>query len=117
MEHLCTFIFCFIFIFIFYFIIVYSRKKGIQAFKKGKQLEYFKTVYNLKLSDEDLKKFVFCLSLTNAFIIALVITIVEFFDNLFLKLLLGFVLLIPLILICYDILAKAFGGIRQRRRK
>ena len=117
MEHLYTFLFCFIIILIFYLLVIYARKKGVEAFKKGKQLAYFKNVYNLKITDDNIKKFILALSLTNAFIIALVVTIIEVFDNLVLKLAIGFLILLPLIIICYDILAKAFGGTRKNRKK
>ena len=117
MEYLYTFLFCFTIIFIFYFLVIYARKKGVEAFKKGKQLAYFKNVYNLKITNDNIKKFILALSLTNAFIIALVVTIIEIFDNLVLKLLLGFLILLPLIIVCYGALAKVFGGTRKKVKK
>ena len=54
------------------------------------------------------KKFANSLSLVNAFIIELTVTVVELFDALIWKLLVGFLVLIPLILICYYVLGKIY---------
>ena len=116
MKHLYTFLFCFIVIFILYLLVIYLRKKGVEAFKKGKQLAYFKNVYNIKIDDNNIKKFILALSFTNAFIIAFVVTVIELLDGLFFKLIIGFIMLLPLIIICYDILAKSFGGIRKKKK-
>lgn len=108
MEYLLVFLFCFIVVYLVYYLVVVYRKKGLEAFKNGKQLLFFKNAYNLDIKHLDHKKFANSLSLTNAFIIALTVTIVEFFDSLIWKLLVGFVVLIPLILICYYVLGKIY---------
>ncbi|MBQ9011600.1 MAG: hypothetical protein IJ093_03015 [Bacilli bacterium] len=108
MEYILTFVFCFVVIYFVYYIVVVSRDKGIEAFKKGKQITFFKNVYKLDLKKLNYKKFANSLSLTNSFIMALVITIVEVFDSLIIKLLVAFILIIPLILICYYILGKLY---------
>ncbi len=105
MEYLYTFIFCFIVIYIVYFIVIVNRKKGLESLKKGKQIEYFKKAYNLNFAKINIKKFANSLALTNAFIMAFTITIIEIFDNLIVKLLVGFVILIPLMLIMYKLLS------------
>ncbi len=108
MEYLYTFIFFFIFIYLVYFIIIVNRKKGLESLKKGKQLEFFKKAYDLDFKKINIKKFANSLGLTNAFIMALTITIIEIFDNLIIKLLVGFLILIPLMLIMYKILGSTY---------
>ena len=108
MEFLYTFIFCFVVIYLVYFVIVVSRKKGMEAFEKGKQVMYFKNAYGLDLDKLNYKKFANSLALTNAFIMALTITIVCLFDSLIIKLLVAFIILIPLMLVCYYILGKIY---------
>lgn len=108
MEYFYTFIFCFIVVYLVYYFIVVSRKKGIEAFKSGKQVMYFKNAYKLDLDKLNYKKFANSLALTNAFIMAFTIAIVEMFDSLIIKLLVAFVILIPLILLCYYILGKIY---------
>lgn len=107
MNFLFDFILCFVLIFLIY-LVVFSRKKGIETFKKGKQIIYFKNYLHAEINDKNIKKFAIMFSLTNSFIIAFVVSLVNLIDNFILKLLLGFVLLIPLIMFCYYILARFF---------
>lgn len=109
MENLLLFILSFIIIYLVYYLVVVSRKKGIEAFKKGKQVLFFKNAYNLNLKKLDYKKFANSLALTNAFIIAFTVTVIEIINkSLTLKLLVGFIILIPLILVSYYILGKIY---------
>lgn len=108
MKCLLIFIISFLIIYLVYFLIVVRRKKGIEAFKKGKQVLFFKNAYKLDLDKLNYNKFANSLALTNAFIIAFTVTVIEFIDGYIIKLLIGFVILIPLILICYYILGKIY---------
>ena len=108
MKYLSTFIFCFIVIYLIYFVVIINRKKGLESLKKGKQVEFFKKAYNLDFKKTDIKKFANSLALTNTFIMATTITIIELFDNLIIKLLVGFIILIPLMLIMYKILGSTY---------
>ena len=108
MEFLLVFVFCFVVVYLVYYSVIVFRKKGLEAFKKGKQVLFFKNAYHLDLNKLNYKKFANSLSLVNAFIIALTLTVVELFDALIWKLLLGFLVLIPLILICYYVLGKIY---------
>ncbi len=108
MEFLLVFVFCFVVVYLVYYSVIVFRKKGLEAFKKGKQVLFFKNAYHLDLNKLNYKKFANSLSLVNAFIIALTVTVVELFDALIWKLLVGFLVLIPLILICYYVLGKIY---------
>ena len=108
MEYLFIFVFTFLIVYLVYYQIIIRRKKGLEAFRNGKQLLFFKNAYKMDIDNIDCKKFANSLSLTNAFIIALTVTVTELLDGLVIKMLVGFVILIPLILICYFILGKVY---------
>ena len=108
MEYLFTFLFCFIIVYLCYSLIVVYRKKGFEKFKTSKQLIYFEKAYNIKPEKINLKHCAQSLALTNAFIIALTCTIIEIFDNLILKLMVGFIILVPLMLLMYKILGTIY---------
>ena len=108
MKYILIFVVSFLIIYFLYYLIVVRRKKGLEAFKTGKQVMFFKNAYKLDLKKLDYKKFANSLSLVNAFIIASTVTIIEFIDGLILQLLVGFVILIPMTLICYYILGKTY---------
>lgn len=110
MEYLFTFLFCFIVVYLVYSIVVIYRKKGFEKFKTSKQLSYFKEAYKIDFEKVNLKRFAQALALTNAFIIATTCTIIEIFDNLILKMLVGFIILVPLMLIMYKILGTIYKG-------
>ena len=111
MEYFTTFIISFIIIYLVYFIIIVNRKKGLESLKKGKQIDFFKKAYKLDFRKIEIKKFANSLALTNSFIMALTITIVEIFDSLIIKLLVGFITIIPLMLIMY----KSLGNIYKKK--
>ncbi len=108
MEYLSTFIFCFLTIYLAYFMVIVNRKKGLEKFKEGRQLKFFKKAYDLDFRKIELKKFANSLALTNAFIMSLTVTIVELFDNFIIKMLVGAITLIPLMLIMYKILGSTY---------
>ncbi len=104
MKYLLTFLFCFLFVYLFYFFIVIFRKKGFEKFKTSKQLDFFKQAYKIDFDKINLKLFAHILALSNAFIIALTCSVIEIFDNFLLKMCVGFVILLPLMLLVYKIL-------------
>jgi hypothetical protein len=108
MKYLFTFIFCFVTFYLIYSLVVVYRKKGFEKFKTSKQLMFFKQAYKLNLKKLDIKSFAKSLALTNSFIIAFTCTVIELFDNIILKLLIGFVILIPLMLLMYKILGNIY---------
>lgn len=108
MKYIGLFIFSFLIVYLVYYLIVVRRDKGMEAFKKGKQVLFFKNAYNLDLKKLNYESFAKSLSFTNAFIVAFTVTIIEFIEGYVLKLLVGFVILIPLILVCYYILGKSY---------
>lgn len=108
MDTVFKFLLCFIVIYVIYYIIVVNRKKGIESFKNGKQLEFFKTVYKLDARKLNIKKFANTMALTNAFIMSITICVMDLIDNLILKMLIGFVLIVVLMLSSYKMLGSYY---------
>ncbi|MBR2833893.1 MAG: hypothetical protein IKE75_05710 [Bacilli bacterium] len=108
MKYICLFLIAFLLIYLIYYLVVVRRDKGIESFKSGKQVLFFKNAYNLDLKKLDYRSFANSLAMVNAFIVAFTVTVIEFIDGYILKLLVGFVILIPLILICYYVLGKIY---------
>lgn len=108
MNYLLTFISCFIIVYLVYSAVVIYRKKGFEKFKTSRQLIFFKEAYNLNLEKLNLKSFAQALALTNAFIIAFTCTIIEMFNKLIIKMAVGFVILLPLMLLMYKLLGTIY---------
>lgn len=108
MNYVYTFITCFLIIYIVYFLMIVNRRKGLEKFKEGTQAEFFKKVYKLDFRKTSTKKFANALAITNALIMAATITIIEIFESMIIKLIVGFIVIIPLMLLSYKILGESF---------
>ena len=108
MNYILTFTLSFIIIYLTYFIVIINRKKGLESFKKGKQLDFFIKTYKLDKSKLNIKKFANSLSLTNSLIMALTLSILELVDNLIIKLILCVIILTALMVIMYNYLGKTY---------
>ena len=106
MNFIILFVVSFLVVYLAYFITVISNKKKLEKFKTSNQVMIFIKKYNIKITDSNVKEVAQLVALGNAFIIALAITIVELVKNFILKILVAFLVIIPLILIVYSLIGK-----------
>ena len=104
MEYINCFLISFIIVYLFYFVTVILQKKKYEKFKNSNQVMFFVKRYKLDVKKMNISKSIKIISFTNSFIIALTFTIVINIDNYLLMLLIGFIILIPLMLLCYHLL-------------
>ena len=104
-EYLVVFVAVFV---MNYFMFIRGKKK----YDKNKiptELLYLKRVYHVDVAKIDYGKFVVTYSLINTFIIATIYIIIMYLvDAMIFKLIIGLVLLILMIIICYGFLAKYY---------
>lgn len=108
MDKLLLFIISFLFVYLIYLITVISKIDKNDKFKNSKQVLFFKNVYKIDIEKINLNKFAHIISIANAFIISLTVTIIELFDKLFIKMMVGFIVLLPLTLLIYYIIGKIY---------
>lgn len=106
MDKLIWFFVVFLIIYLFYFIFVICNKKKLGKVKKSTEILFLKKKFKLKLDKMNDKFLAHGVALTNAFIIASTFTVVELFENIIIKLMVAFVMLIILILTIYSIFGK-----------
>lgn len=106
MEKLIWFIIVFSVIYLFYFLFIICRKKKLEKFKTSVEVQFLVKKFKLNIDKINIKLLAHLIGLANAFIISTTFTIVEFFDNVIIKLMMAFVSLMFLILIIYSILGK-----------
>ena len=108
-EFLIFFILCYVLYLLF---MVFKKKVNKFKSKKPRVEESFLMVkYNIdfkKFKKKEYRKFLHIISLTNSFILSLTLVIVNVVKSMFLKILLAFIILIPLILISYMIIGKHY---------
>ena len=100
----------FVIIYLIYLITVIRKKKNLDKLMEGMEVTYLKKRYKLSLKKVNKKKIANVVALTNSFIVSITIFLVSFIENNILKLLVGFIILIPGIIITYH-----FIGIYLKR--
>ena len=108
MFSLILFLVTFVVVFLIYLLFVIRRGKYLDKFMKGKEINYLKKVYKIKIKESDYRSVSLLVALTNSFIIATSVTIVSLFKNIFLEIIVGFITVMALILICYHIIGKIY---------
>ena len=120
MKDLLFSIVMFFIIYLFYLFFVILRKKKLTKFKDNTYVTYLVNAYNLDLKKIDIKVLAHIIALTNAFILSSALFIISFIDSLFFKMLLGFVILIPVQFLMYHIIGKMYkksGQTIEKRNK
>lgn len=116
MEHLIWFIITYLLVFFLYYIFIVQSKRKLKKYEDSVEVTYLKRAYKLDVSKINIKKLATSMAFANAFIIAFVVTAISFVDNLILKMLVGFVLLFPLIILTYSFVANRYQP-KKRKKK
>ncbi len=95
-------------IYLFYLTTVILQKSKIEKFKKSNQVMFFVKRFNLDLNKINITKFMNVIALSNAFIISTAFMTTYLVKNFVLQLLVGFLTLIPLLVICYSLIGKYY---------
>lgn len=99
----------FIGVFIITYILFIRKNKKYDKNKVPVELLYLVKLYNLNIKKINYKKFVWIYSLINTFIITTVYILITYLlDNLIMQIIIGVVLLILLIIICYGLLGRCY---------
>lgn len=106
MKFVIIFVVSFLIVYLAYLLTVILNKKKLEKFKESNQVLIFVKRYKLKITDSNVKLLAHLVALANAFIIALAITVVELVSNFILKILVAFIIIMPLILILYSLIGK-----------
>lgn len=106
MKLIIIFLVSFIVVYLAYLITVIWNKKKLLKFKTSNQVLLLVKKYGIKITDLNVKNVANLTAISNSFIIATAITIVELVNNFILKILVAFIVIVPLILIVYSLMGK-----------
>lgn len=104
MKYIVMFVVSFLVVYLAYLFTVILNKKKLKKFEKSNQALYFTRKYKIKVNDSNAKLLANLVALANAFIISITIVIIELVQNYILKVLVAFIVIVPLILILYHII-------------
>lgn len=106
-----------IIIYCIYLVIVFIRKKGLSKFMKSTEVTYILEKYKIKLSLIDNKKFAYDLILANTVILFFVLYLIGYIENLYLQILFGFALALPLVYLGYNLLGDKYKELADAKEK
>ncbi len=108
MGFIINFIAVFIIIYLGYYFFIVRHIKEYNIRTCPKEILYIIKIYKLDINKINFKKFLRLVTITNSLIMALTVTVVTVIDNLYLKLILGFFLLMPLIIFGYSLIGRYY---------
>lgn len=111
MSVLLEYIIVFVFVYIIQYCIALSNKKKGNKKELTMELMYLKKVYHVNVKKIDYNKFVYVQCFINSFIIATIYIILMYLlNNWVIRIIIGIVLLILMIIICYGLLGRYYLG-------
>jgi|GEM_PF-1170429 len=115
MEILIMTIIAFVLCYLMYFLLVIKNKKQLEKYRTSKEVLYLESKYSINIDKIPNKTLAKDLSLVNSLIVAITFAVSELIDNMWLKLLVIFLVLMVLIFVSYHFVGKAY--IRKYGRK
>ena len=104
MKSLILYLIMFLLVYLFYVIFVLCRKNVLKKFPEGKEINYLKLKYGIKVNDKNLKGIANTIFLANSFILSTTVAVVCMFDSLWVEIIVGLVTLIILLLVIYHLI-------------
>ena len=108
LDELVLFIMTFLLVFIIYELFLVRKAKKDKRRKKPIEVNYLIGKYNLDINKLNYRRLLNIISVVSAFDISLVVTIVSLLNNFLFQLLVGFVLIMLLIIVSYDIVGRIY---------
>lgn len=115
MENIIISLITFVTIYLLYLIFVISKKNKLEKFEKSMYVNFLVSISKINIKNINMKKLAHVLALSNSFIISFTVFVIEYIDKFILKLLVGFVLIIPLLYITYFIIGKIYKSKEKRK--
>lgn len=106
MEYISYFIFDFILIFIIYYF--FCIRKTSRNTKMPSEVQYLIAVYKLDINKFSYRKFVYVVGIITSIDISLVATIVTKVDKMFWQILIGFLVVVPVVILSFMFLGKFY---------
>lgn len=109
MKIIIEFMLVFGIVFLINYIFFIRNKLKFNKKRVPMELNYLILIYNIDIKKINYKKFVYIYSIINTFIVSFIyIIVVYLLENMFLRLVVGILLLVLLIIICYGLLGRYY---------
>ena len=108
MDYFLIFVITFVIIYIFYLLLVVINNKKVNKIFDTQQAMLIIKSNNLDVNGINKRWFANAISISNSFIVAITLTVSEFFDNYIIKLIVCFLVLIISIIVVYRIIGMIY---------
>lgn len=119
MEYIIYFLLTFVIMYVISYFLIVRKKDKYDEKKIPVEVQYMIKKYKLDMKLIDYKRFLKAIAWIGSLDMSIAVIIIFNIENIFLQLLLGFIILIPLILISFHILAKYYkkkGCVKNERK-
>lgn len=96
------------FVYLIYLIFTSKRRKNFDSNKASQEVKFLVTRFNLDFRKVDYKKFMRAVLAYNSFVIAFVFMSTTLLDKMIYKIILAFILMVPLVLFGYNLIGNYF---------
>ena len=110
LDQILVFILTFLFVFIIYEAFLIKKCKKDKRRKKPVEVTYLINKYKLDINKVNYKKLLNTISIISALDISLAVSIISLLKDFYLQLAVGFVLIMALIVVSYDIVGKIYNN-------
>jgi len=120
MEYIIYFILTFLIVYLISYLLLVRKKDKYDESKIPVEVEYMIKKYRLDLEKMNYGKFLNAISIIGSLDMAIAVIVIFPIENIWLQLLVGFIVLIPLILITFRILGKYYikkGYVKNERKR
>jgi hypothetical protein len=115
MEDLLFYLLTFVAVYLIYLFFVILKGKSRERYKNSTEIRFLERRYKIDVDKIGFNKLAHISALCNAFIIANTVLIISLINNLVLKMIAGFIILIPMILCIYHLIGKYYQN-KQRKK-
>ncbi len=100
------YILIFLFVYFLYYVFIFRKEEKLKNYQNSTEMKHLINRYRLNMKKLNLKKTVQKIALVNALIITLTLMVVDQFQEIWLKILVGFATVLVLQLLTYHLLGK-----------
>lgn len=108
MQEVLLFLMTFLFVFLIYQIFIVRKAKRRNSQKKPMEIQYLINKYHIDMKKVNYKKLLLLISLISSLDISIIVTVVLIFESYFMKFIVAFLLVIPIIIISYHFVGKYY---------
>lgn len=109
MELIINFLVMFVIVYLFYLVLILVRKRNVAKYRNSNEIRFLEYKYKVDIDKIGIERLSKVLGFWNAIIISITVVAISLIKNFMLKMLVGFIMLLPLIFLVYYFIGKYYN--------